>query len=932
MRREAGSPRRWGSAGGRGRALRTLLSAAILLLAPGTAGALQARQEARHTLILRDVPVAQALGRLAGATGMDLLYGEEVTSDRRVFCRAENQPAEEILRCIVASVDLDFYRLSSGTYVVIAGTEEAPSFGSLRGVIRDRWTGTPVPGARIALGSAGVTARSNHAGAFALGGLLPGRHAVTVVSAGFSPHQASVLIPPRGEYTLEVDLEARPLVARPIVVDGLQSTRSSLALSGTLLDATELASGGRGLVDATSRSVLGITRRPLFADLQIQGGDPGEHVVLLDGSPVLNPVSVDGLLGSLSALALDRLTVRKAGFPARAGSATAGIVEMDHALGSSMAPSLDVEADPFGLDGRASVPLRRGASEGSLMVAGRTTLWNRRPVAAFEETLREWNDVDPLLTAAILGGAPDSLEALDYRSHAQGSDLHSTDLHAAARLGSAAGSTVAASVHRGANELSTELLAAGHHGEDPTAARLMLARDGYRWTNHTGMLRWDRLMGARGSLGLAVRGSRHAFEAGFEMVDGHTAGVDPALGPAQAEALLRSRLADAPPLLDGNTLDVFSVVAEADLSIGPRHTVRVALEGARTRGDLRLGALYRPTDVRREQARITAVVEDRITRGPATFESGVRLTWVQGGRAVAEPRVALELEGNSAFLGATSLRLAGGIYRQFIHQYEIANPAPSALVPFMRFWLPVVDGRDASRARHLALEAVSRPAEGWELRGELYWKDLERLPAVDYGTLVVGASSLPSDEAFLGRSGGRSAGLGMRVTRESDRLRLQVGYDFTAGTRTLPGRYGGAAVPSPVDVPHRVLLLADSRLSGGLQLRLRGNGVWGRDWAFRRAYYDLLTLHDDRLLPDVGRPGDRSLPPLVDVDLGIGWQGTLGGRVRAEFGVDLLNVLDRRNVMDYGLRRDSPEAGAEYSLAPRRLSGFTPLVTARLGF
>lgn len=905
-----------------------LLCLVLSVLAAG--GPVAAQQETRHTIILRDVPVAQALGRLAGATGMDLLYGEEVTGDRRVFCLAENQPAEEILRCIVESVGLDFYRLSSGTYVVIAGAEAAPGFGSLTGVIRDRWTGAPLSGARIALGSDRPTALANQAGVFAMGGLLPGRHSVTVLSVGYSPLQATVLVPPRGEATLEVALEARPLVARPIVVDGLQSARSSL--SGALLDGEELAAAGGGLVGATSRSVLGITRRPLFADLQIQGGDSGEHIVLLDGSPVLNPVSVDGLLGSLSPLALDRLTVRKAGFPARAGSATAGIVEMEHATGSSMTPTLDVEADPFGLDGRASVPLRPGGARGSLMVAGRTTLWNQRPVTAFQETLRDWNDVDPLLTAAILGGTPDSIEALDYRSHAQGSDLRSTDLHLSARLGNAGGSSVAASFHRGSNDLSTELLAAGHHGDDTTPARLMLARDGYRWTNHTGMLRWDRLVGARGTLGIAVRGSRHVFESGYEMVDGHGAGLDPATDPVQAEVLLRARLADEPPLLDGNTLDVLAVVAEGDISIAPRHTLQVALEAVRTQADLRLGALYRPTALRRDQTRLTALVEDRITRGPLALESGVRLTWVQGGRAVAEPRLAVELEGESGPLGPTSLRMAAGIYRQFVHQYEIANPAPSALVPFMRFWLPVEDGSDAARARHLAVEAVSRPARGWEVRGELYWKDLQGLPAVDYTTLVGGAAAPPEDQTFLATSTGRVTGAGVRVTRETDRVRIQAGYDRTASTRTLPGRYQGAAVPSSVDVPHRVLLLADSRLPGGLSLRLRGNGVWGRDWVFRRAYYDLLTLHDDRLLPDVGRPGDRSLPALAELDLGIGWQGLLGDRVRAEFGVELLNVLDRRNVMDYGLRRSSPEAGADYVRVPRTLSGFTPLLTARLGF
>jgi hypothetical protein len=906
-----------------------LLLLGVCLLAP-TPGA---GQEARHTLILRDVPVAQALSTLATATGMDLLYGEEVTAGRRVFCRAQDRTAEEILRCIVESVDLDFYRLSSGTYVVIAAAEAAPAWGSLTGVVRDRWSGAPLPGARIGLAGSVESARANEAGLFAVGPLLPGRHNVTVFSAGYSPFQIAVTVPPRGQVNLAVALEARPLLARPIIVDGVQASRSSLSLSGVLVDGEEVAqeTGGGGVLRVASRSVLGVSRRPLFADLHIQGGEAGENLIQLDGTTILNPVSVDGLLGSFGALALDRLTVRKAGFPARAGSATAGIVALEHGTGSLGTPTLDLHLDPFSANMRGSLPLQPGGWTGSVMTAVRTTLWQARPVPSFERTLREWNDVDPLLTAALLGGAPDTVEALDFTSHGRGSDLQSTDLHVAGRLTGSAGSSISSSFYRGSNDISTDLLSVGHHRGDPDPVRLMLARDGYAWTNTAGQLRWDRLVGARATLGVSVRGSRHRFHSGYEWLDGHTEGVDPAASPVQAEALLRSRLQDEPPLLDGNGLDEFAAGVQGDISLAPRHSLHLGVEAVRQEGEFSLGALYRPTELRRDANRVSVVAEDRLSRGPVTLESGLRLTWVGGGPPVAEPRLAVELEGEPDVLGPTSVRLAGGIYRQFLSQYEIANPAPSALVPTMRFWLPVPEGGEASRARHLALEMVSRPAPGWEIRAEGYWKDLPRLPAVDYAALL--APFIPGEDpgSFLSTSRGQVRGMGIRLAREAGALRIQAGYDHTHGTRTLPSRFGGDAVPSPVDVPHRVLALAESRLPHGFSLRLRGSGVWGRDWAFRRAYYDLLTLHDDRLLPDVGRPGDRTLPPLLELDAGVSWEGWLWN-ARVEMALDMLNLPDRRNVMDYGLRRESPDAGSPYTLVPRTLSGFTPLVTARIGF
>ena len=278
-----------------------------------------------------------------------------------------------------------------------------------------------------------------------------------------------------------------------------------------------------------------------------------------------------------------------------------------------------------------------------------------------------------------------------------------------------------------------------------------------------------------------------------------------------------------------------------------------------------------------------------------------------------------------------AVRLAGGEYRQFVNQFELANPGPSALVPSLRFWLPAGADLPAARARHLSLEGVLRPRPEWEIRGELYWKGLSTLPALDYDAVL--SSTLPPGEVdpalLVGTGSGFARGAGIRVAREGLRLRVRAGYDRTDARRSYPARFGGDEVPSPVDTPHRLLLVAEADPHPSLVLRLRAESVWGRGWGFRRAYYDLLTRHDGRPDLGVGRPGQTRLPPLQEVDLGASWR-TRAGNARIETSLDLLNVLDRDNVLDYGLRLGG--AGAAWEREARTLPGITPLLAVRISF
>jgi hypothetical protein len=937
----------------------SLILAASLLPAPLQAQTPDPTAGESYSVVLRDVALTEALERVAALTGIDLLYGAEVAElakERRVFCRAEDRPAEEILACVVASAELDYYRLSSGTYVVIAGPEGLPQYGSLTGVVTDGWSGQPLPQARIRIENPGATAHSNAAGIFSLTSLLPGRHQVLVSSYGYRPFRTTVEIPEQGLGRVTFALEPEPYQARPIVVDGLDPGWMAARLATrSAVEGEELLTetwGGRGLDGALPR-ILGVARRPFLSDVLIQGGESVTQQLRLDGVPIYNPLTVEGIVGTFSPLAMERMSVRKAGFPARYGSATAGILDLEHATRPLQRSAGQVMVDPYNLNGRLTLPLpASGGEAGAVSLTARTSLWDLHQASALDRMLRDWNQVDPLLTRALQGSEAEAgqvtpSEAVLYQDHGHGSELGSTDLHLALRMPTGPGQAIQASLYRGSSDVSTRLLAAGHHEGDPVADRLMVVEDGYDWSNLAGRVRMDGLWGDRTTTSIQLHGSRHRFASGFRMAQGPPDDAD----VSESEARLGEEVERLPLLTDRSAMEEVGIELSLERALGPGHRLLLGLEATDATGSLRLnGGAFPRLHTEASHTRLTGVVEDRWSRGAIALEGGLRSTWISEGDGLAhEPRAAVEVEGQAPLLGPTTARLAGGIYRQFVNQYELANPGPSALVPSVRFWLPATGDAAPPRSHHLSLEAASVPREGWELRAELFGRQTRDLPVLDYEALLaeipavggMGAAGGVTRQENDGRTDmspsllttptkGSTVGIGVRVRHAGERLQTQVGYDGMRSRRTFPTRFGGEAVPDPGAAPHRALLLLHAPLGSGVSVRSRASGTWGRSWAFRRAYYDLLDVREDRPELELGRPGGQTLPALLEVDLGAGWRGSVGDW-DLHLSADLLNALDRRNVLDYGLQRVRDDAD-QFERQPRILAGRSLALTLRVAF
>ncbi len=896
-------------------------------------------QSGDFAIAVRDVSMIDALDRLVELTGIDLVFSSDVTRGRTAFCQLDDASAEALLRCIVESGGLDFYRLSSGTYVVVEPAARGPEVGHVSGVVLDGTTGGPVAYAVVETADGAARAVTSPDGFFHLPGLLPGAHEVWVRRLGYSVSREDVDVEPKAGVRRRFVLEPTAVEMDPIVVNGMERRPSGRALGADVVFDDDVGPGPaqpEGVALAPGRAV-GVARAPFFADVHIQGGRSGEHLVRLDGAPVFEPVSLGRMLGAFSPLAVRRLTVRKAGFGAAEGSLIGGAVDVQHEPARAGATGLTVLADPYAVNGRLNLPFDASGESGALMVAARGSVWDVFQERSLDQALRSWNVPDPVLLRSVVGDGEAPTDRLDFQSRSDGADLSFSDLHAAVDLPLGAFRSLEASVYRGTNAVGSELFASGLVPGD-LSNPLLLSRDSYRWSNTAGQVALRALVGDRASAALRIRGSLHAVDHEYDMIWGAQGGYVPDGADLDAiEAALRTTLDGQAGAWDGSEISEFAVEGRFDYSIGSGHLVSGGIEGLRVRSRVQLeGPYYRPIRTVTDQWRGVVWAEDRLEVGRSwTFEPGVRATWLDSRGGVSwEPRLAVRFDRPEANIGPWSARLAAGVYRQFTNRFDLTTLGPSALVPGVQFWLPVDGSTEEPRARHLAAEAVWSPSESWEWRAEVYHKWLDRILDLDFPALRTGvggpAEGVHTQTAFIGEGEGTAWGAGARFTRTTDRLRLQVGYDYSFSERTFPGRFDGQRQPAPWVEPHRLYAGVDADLGRSLSVRLDGRGVWGRSWGLRRSYYDVVALDPVVDGPEVGRPGDDLLPALIDLDVALGWTGRIGTS-RIELRGEVRNLLDRDNVLDQILRRTLDDEGpAAYAAHPRTLPGIASIFTMRI--
>lgn len=903
-----------------------LLLWSLALLSPEATRAQGYTPPATYSMVVRGVPLHTALEQLVSQAQIDLSYDPALVAGQRTSCVRERATAEELLRCLLQDTGLDFYRLSSGTYVLTVTTETAPRYGQLSGIVVDAETGQPLPQAHVllSLGQTGTTA--NDAGMFAFARLRPGRYVVTASYVGYHFGSATVVVPPGGRAQTQLQLHAEPVLVAPIVVDGIDWRLPSASLGTATRSQEELlrppGGGGSASLLAGLNAMLGVRVSDATADIHVQGGETGEHQLRLDGAPVFLPLSFASFVGPFSPFAIGRVTIHKAGFDASEGSQIAGVIDLAHDLTLDRPERVDVQLDPLSLNVRASLQRGRpGGLHATLTTAARYGLWDLYAPPALAGLLRQWNTTDPFLLTAYDRTTDNPLFRVDSTTGDPG--IGFLDLHAAGRIRFGLLQSLHTSAYWGRSQLGSNLAQGreplARDAFDPAADGTPAPyRDRFTWETGVAQARYETVLGTRTLASLRLRGSYYRVRHDYSVPDSTVTSLDAAAADEAARSAGTHLLARPD---DGNRVHEVAVGVQVDHALGDRHSVRWGTElihnGNRF---VVLGTQRFPIRHASSTWRVAGYLEDEFALAAgASVEAGSRLTYLAAHRRVyPEPRLAFRLDRPGGRLGAWSLRLSTGLYRQFVNQLDISSRSPRTLLSSTRFWLVADSTVRPPMATHLAGELLWEPAPAWTVRLEGFLKQQQHILAVDYATQA-GADAVDMQQrAFLRASRGFVRGAGLQVERRLGAAgRAEVRYEYSRAERTNADFFEGQSQRAPWNEPHRLELGLDVMPLPYLTLLARWRGIWGRTWGFRQAYYDFYGAIKDREGTDLpasllekifrqdalyhfGRPDAHRLDPFYQLDLSLAYTRPLGG-LHLQLRADLLNVLDRTNAAEWYL-------------------------------
>ena len=882
--------------------------AILLISAPRESRAQQNDDtEVLYTFAFVRVPLQDALDVVMRQTSLNLFYETDLVEGLVSFCSINRKPQEDVLRCVLEDTGLDFVRLSNGTYVLSREVELAAQYGSIRGFVADRLTGSPLRDANVLLVGSNLGTSTSDNGYFVFPKIISGPQQVIVTHVAYEDTIATVVVGPKIVRELEFELRPTIVVSRPIVIDGMSRKLPFEFLDSSENGQVDIRQTPGASVDITRSlsTIAGVQVTDALSTIQVQGGDAGEHEYRLDGVPVFMPLSNGGFIGPFSPFAIERITVFKAGLKASVGSVLSGVVAVDHDVSDEHTGGV-LQIGPLSASARVGGNARVGASNVHWMAAGRRSFWSLIRNRQLSDRFRSWSEPSPFLLDAV---DPDSSLGSELASliNTGSVELKFTDVHGAVRINRGL-QQLYLSFYNGRNVFGNDAL----ESDSPI---ISASGDEYSWHNTVANAQYDRVLTSRMLGSLKIWKSTYSLRHPFDLSPFESSQT----GSVSADSVDR----------EFNNIETLGGRGELNLSVGSRHTVSAAVDGSIVDNDFRISVdpsgeipaiskkVY-PT----AKWKWTGFVQDDISLGyKTTLTTGTRVTYIPlQETAYVEPRVSLRHDQPLSAGRVLSLKFATGIYRQYLNQFDVAPYTVSAILPSFRFWIPLTADTSPPTSIHFSSETLMTFSKSLALHGEGYYKYQPHLNMINYGD-----RSNPGRE-FISSASGHATGAVVGVLVNKNGFSGQLSYIYGRSTIRIPNRFNGRSIVTPWSTPHQVRMTMDKSL-GHWTLSLRGRTAIGRTWGYRQGYYDYLEpVGSSVVLEEISfsSPEDDRLPLFLQFDSGIEYAANVG-LTRISFKVNALNVTARKNVIDWKLELD--EATESYRKIDRYGLPFTPLVS-----
>ena len=907
------------------------------MLAWATCASAQTVSGERISYDFRVEPLELVLDTIARDTAIDLVYEPRLVSNKEVFERVEDLPVLEALRRILEDHNLDYLTLSSGTIVIIKRVEGAPAFGALSGIIIDGRTGEPLHGATVILADSEGGTSAGRMGDFTLNRLISGSHTLIFSFVGYQAVTKVIQISPGDQVRETVELRPEPVSVAPIVVEAHRPQiyhYNPDAGAGQPLNGSGFFDYNKNPISELSL-IPGVSSGVPMNDISIQGGQASEHRLLLDGAPIYTPNAPGRFYSTFSPYAIGSVKIQRAGYDASRGSQMAGLINMTHRLPAAESGGAMLQADPVSINLRGDVSFDlNGEAALSATALFRSNLWSVYRDPALDQTFREWSFIDPLI--ANRSGRL-SENATLYTPFDRDADLTFHDFHTAVRYKPGRYQTINFSFYSSGNRLDTGVLNRSVPEQD--IKPFLFSTERYYWRNRMAQVSWSSLPSSRLSIDTQVSYTRSIFDLKSELgfgIPSRFTNVGSSSVSLETGDFSFDQLA-LPSRIHGNKIGHLILRSDLTYSMSPNVELAGGLQFDRVQSEV-----YTDTDPGTQTFTDLADAGSSLASGYGEANirfgrywhvtAGSRLTYHSGRETVfAEPRFSVQLDRPGADIGYWSAKISGGLYRQFINEYRVSSSGASALIPTFSVWshsgrLPV------PKAYHMTGSWLVEPSTRQMLRIEAYLKWQPTTSITSYRQPAVeNSDELP--EIFAETTDMRALGGAIRYERTliESTLKMMAGYDYSSSIVNMQTQFG-RRVETPWNDPHRGQIRLFWSPSAEFTIIGKWQGVWGRKWAFRDAYYNILGGEVAGSLPGISlnSPGDDRLSPVSQLDFSGVYQASFDAAT-LEFRVDLVNVLNRRNEVERYLRpviRDGVVTG--YDIGRRTLPGFFPTFSVKV--
>ena len=850
-----------------------------------------------------------AIERFQAAWGVDVSYASS-TLDGLVteWVGPVATDAESDLDVLLRGLRVTFHRPSSGTFFLEPLPEE---ISILTGIVRAQETGIPLRDVHISLVGTPEGTTSNRDGQFSLSTTPRSSARVAISHIGYHSDIREVELLADSTLSIEIwlsewviqGLPPVEVISTPLPSESLREvsvypfemdTRETEDLGQiTGLGTSDLV---RNLYD-----IVGVDIDLSTGDIHIQGGARGEHQFLLDGGKIFEPIHL-GLFGVFNPFAIRQVTVHKAGFDVTLGSSTAGIINAEHSIDAVKA--IVVQVDPISFNGRIASKMELGPATVSIMGAFRNSVWNRwwsnMRSESIDRLLKDWNRPDVFLMRAslyplkrVFEHAYDRLiNRLQIVPQPLLPDIYFDDLHAATKIEWADNKEAGFSWYQGHSTLEGKLLSAA---ADSTR---IVSPDRHAWENQSMRIYWEQRLTDRFSWRTSWRRGNYELSHDYGGLDRQNS-VHAAFNVYRYNAIKTS---------DQNSLMNNDIGVSIDYS-SPQLHVRAGLDFSRSNHRFSIQHVFpRVLEHERKSRTSSGYAQQTWSPWPWTeLTTGLRLTWLQvQDRFHLEPRAAILFKSPYRGGYGVSLRLATGVYYQFLNQFEIATISPSTIVPSTRFWLPIDETNRAPLAYHYSVDMAAQLWTYWRFGLEYYYKNQRRLYRIDYPLLWRQETDSPpitTINEFVTNTHGFAFGTAAELLRNGEKFDLELRYEYSGSRREYTFRNNRPVfLPVPWNIPRQFQTKVVVRPIPALEGTVRWRGAWGRKWGFQQTYYDLLGSSTDYIanfdgysFTDPTAPG-HELAPFSQFDLALAVLiRDRTGDSTLQLRLDVLNAFDRMN-------------------------------------